>query len=179
MTTSAIYIQSDTSNGYAHIQAHIGNIDHDESAPRFNYIDASCNYGEGWSVSLRCQLGSGVDRPEDYTSKPYAIQFLIDPRASYGGLELNHVATLAKASAKIQRALAKVAAAIGEPESFEDHALALFLACKPELLVTRKGRDWTERDATTVATADNVRQAIRHELSSQISKLYPNKAEQA
>ena len=180
MNTSAIYIQHDTGNGYGHVIATIGSFDMETTTPRFDFIDASCSYGQGWSVRVACQIGSGIDRDRATDAscrKPYAIRYCIDPRSAYDGIELGRLAALAKVESKLQRALAKVAITIGEPESFEDHVLALFLACKPSLIVTRKGRDWTERDATDTATADRVRQAVRHAIADITRKLYPNTAD--
>ena len=178
MTTSAIYIQSEIDYGYGHVYVNIGSIDLDERTPAFHYVSQDCSafYGVRYQFLLSCQIGSGNDRSErEYPAQrePYAINYLIDPRACSRGIDIAQMATLAKATAKLQRSLAKVAAKIGEPESFEDHALALFLATKPQLLVTKKGRDWTERDATTDATADKVRQAVRHAVADIKTKLFP------
>lgn len=179
MTTPAIYIASGIEFGYGHIYVNIGSIDLDERTPAFHYVSSDCDsfYGTRWQFVLACQIGSGNDRSErEYPAQrePYAIRYLIDPRSSSHGVDIEQMATLAKATAKLQRALVKVAASIGAPETFEDHALALFLATKPQLLVTKKGRDWTERDATTAATADKVRQAVRHAIADIKTKLFPS-----
>ena len=179
MTTSAIYIETDAGRnvaGYAHIVAHIGFVNLDEMRAKFTYSDASSvPYGAcKFAVSVRCQLGGGDDHGGSY-AKPYAIRYVIDPRDYSDGVELGRMAGLAKVESKLQKALAKVADTIGQPESFEDHVLALFLATKPELVITAKGRDWTTPDTTQAATADKVRQLVRHALADVMTKLYPQR----
>ena len=167
--SSAIYIKHEDAHGYGHIYVYIGCIDTEERRPVFRYVTAEADrtYGDGWSFVLSCQIGSGRDLDGDYPHQrePYAIRIGIDPRGYSDSVEIDRMPALAKHAAKLRRDLDRVAARIGTPSTFEDHAIALFLATKPERLITRKGSYWDESDQHTDATADAVRQAVRHALA--------------
>ena len=174
--TPAIYVSHDIANGYAHVHVRVGSLDMDERNPRFRYVDAAADYGREHCFGLTCQIGSGNDRSEreyPHQREPYAIRYTIDPRDYQDGVQLSRMPALAKAAARLERRLAKVAGAIGTPETFEDHAVALYLATKPERIVTRKAVDWQEADKHAPCSADAVRQAVRHALADIRAKLYP------
>lgn len=167
--TSAIYIRHDSAHGYGHVYAYIGCIDTEERRPCFKYVTAEANrtYGDGWSFVLSCQIGSGTDMAQSADHRePYAIRVGIDPRGYSDSVEIDRMPALAKHAAKLRRDLDRVAARIGTPATFEDHAIALFLATKPALLVTRKASHWDASDEYADATADSVRQAIRRAVNA-------------
>lgn len=174
---SAIYVSHDSRNGYGHVRITVGCLDMNERAPMFRYIDASADYGQDWCLSLSCQIGGGGDTERRY-QLPYAVKFAIDPRGMSEGVELGRMAALAKVEARVQRALAKVAAKLGAPESFEDHALHLFLATRPAYLITEK-RHWTDGDRYVQATADEFRQQVRRAVRDVRAALYPASVEVA
>ena len=174
--TSAIYITGRTDGGYGHINAYIGSIDLDEARPAFRYVTAdSDRYLNGWSFSVTCQIGSGTDNDCDKYSRqrdPYAIRIGIDCRSMGDAVEIDRMPTLAKAAAKLRKALDKVADQIGRPETLEDHILALYLATKPERMITETGGHLSASDKHAPATADGVRQAVRHALSDVKRQLF-------
>ena len=166
--TSAIYLRHDSAHGYGHVYVTIGSIDTEERRPCFRYVTAEAyrTYGDGWSFVLSCQIGSGTDTAQSPDHRePYAIRVGIDPRGYTDSVEIDRMPALAKHAAKLRRDLDRVAARIGTPATFEDHAIALFLATKPELLVTVKASHWDASDQYAAATADAVRQAVRHALA--------------
>jgi hypothetical protein len=178
---SAILITTETSHGYGHVFVNVGTIDHDEKPPKFRFSAPECErWADTWNALLSCQLGhSSYSDAWARTNcrTPYAVEFRIDPNGGYDGIPLHRMPELAKAATKLERALARVAAKISSPITFDDHALHLFLATRAELLITRKGADWREADHWETATADGVRQAVRRAVREVTGKLYPEAQE--